>query len=236
MQHRTVDDVMTHQVVTVRRDTPFKTVAELLARNDVTAVPVVDDQAHPVGIVSEADLLHKETAQPDPGGHAPGLWLRPKDRARAAAETAEGMMTTPAVTARPEWSLVEAARVMERHHVKRLAVVDEAGTLVGIVSRSDLLRVFLRHDSAIREEIRREVLGHTLYLAPYAVQVEVVDGVVTLRGELERRSLLPILLRLCHSVDGVVAVHDHLRCVVDDHKAGLEPPQTTDTRPFTPRF
>ena len=236
MQHRTVQDVMTPQVVTVRRDTPFKRVAELLAGNDVTAVPVVDGGNHPIGIVSDSDLLRKELVQPEPDDRSPGPWLHPRDRARAEAETAEGLMSTLVITARPEWSIVEAARTMDHHHVKRLPVINESGVLIGVVSRGDLLRVFLRHDSAIREEIRREVLEHTLYLAPYAVQVEVVDGVVTLRGELERRSLLPILLRLCQSVDGVVAVHDHLRCVVDDHKAGLEPPQTTDTRPFSPRF
>jgi len=227
---------MTSAVVHVRPDTSFKEIARLLAEHDITSVPVLDDQDRPLGVVSEADLLRHEAAVEDPAGLLTPPSLSDRDVARSRATTAQGLMSSPAVCARPEWTVVEAARLMDQRSFKRLVVVDEAERLIGVVSRSDLLRVFLRHDSAIREEIRREVLEHTLYLAPYAVQVEVVDGVVTLRGELERRSLLPILLRLCQSVDGVVAVHDHLRCVVDDHKAGLEPPQTTDTRPFSPRF
>jgi CBS-domain-containing membrane protein len=236
VRHRTVDDVMTHQVVTALRDTPYKTVVHLLARNDVAAVPVVDDQQRPIGIVSEADLLHKESAQPDPQGHGPGLWLRRKDRSRAGAETAGALMNAPVVTARPEWSLVEAARVMDRHHLKRLAVVDEAGRLVGIVSRSDLLGVFLRHDRAILDEIRHDVLEHTLYLAPDAVSVQVLDGVVTLRGKLERRSLVPITVRLCRAVDGVVTVHDHLRFDVDDRRVDLHSPGIGGVRPYQARF
>ena len=216
MLHRTVQDVMTQEVATVRRDTPFKTIAQLLAGNDVTAVPVVDAQHRPIGIVSDSDLLRKEQVQPEPEGRSPIPWLHPRDRARAEAETAEGLMSTQVCTARPEWSVVEAARTMDHQHVKRLPVVDDTGTLVGIVSRGDLLRVFLRHDTAIREEIVHDVLQHTLYLAPDAVRVDVLDGVVTLRGEVQRKSTLPIVLRLCRTVDGVVAVHNQLRYTFDD--------------------
>ena len=210
MQHRTVQDVMTPQVVTVRRDTPFKRVAELLAGNDVTAVPVVDGGNHPIGIVSDSDLLRKELVQPEPDDRSPVPWLHPRDRARAEAETAEGLMTTPVITARPEWSIVEAARTMDHHHLKRFPVINESGVLIGVVSRGDLLRVFLRHDSAIREEIVHDVLERTLFFAPDAVHVQVLDGVVTLSGEVGQRSFLPVVLRLCRTVDGVVAVHDQL--------------------------
>ncbi|MHA6764956.1 CBS domain-containing protein [Streptacidiphilus sp. PAMC 29251] len=216
MQHRTVQDVMTHEVVTVRRDTPFKTVAQLLAGHEVTAVPVVDGERRPIGIVSDSDLLRKEQVQPEPEGRSPVPWLHPRDRARAEAETAEGLMSTLLFTARPEWSVVEAARTMDDHRVKRLPVVDETGVLVGMVSRGDLLRVFLRHDSAIREEITHEVLQQTLHLAADAVRVEVLDGVVTLHGEVRRRSTLPVVLRLCRTVDGVVAVHSLLQHTLDD--------------------
>ena len=218
MQHRTVQDVMTPQVVTVRRDTPFKRVAELLAGNDVTAVPVVDGGNHPIGIVSDSDLLRKELVQPEPDDRSPVPWLHPRDRARAEAETAEGLMSTLVITARPEWSIVEAARTMDHHHVKRLPVINESGVLIGVVSRGDLLRVFLRHDSAIREEIVHDVLERTLFLAPDAVHVQVLDGVVTLTGEIGRRSTLPVVLRLCRTVDGVVAVHDRLTDSFDDHR------------------
>ncbi|WP_405655034.1 CBS domain-containing protein [Streptomyces sp. NBC_00019] len=220
MQHRTVQDLMTHGVVHARPDTPFKAVAAMLTNNDITAVPVVDDRNCPIGVVSEADLLRHEAVLPDPEGHAPALRLSPRDRGRAEADTAGGLMSAPAITARPQWSIVEAARAMDRHRVKRLPVVDETGQLVGIVSRSDLLRVFLRQDTAIAEEITREVLHRTLRVGPGAVDVTVTDGVVTLRGKVGTRSLVPVAVRLCRAVDGVVAVHDELGFDVDDSEAG----------------
>ncbi|MER6362831.1 CBS domain-containing protein [Kitasatospora sp. NPDC001527] len=225
MQHRSVNDVMTPEVVTARPDTPFKEIAALFHRNDITAIPVVDDQDRPLGIVSEADLIRKAAVLPDPEGRYPGRWLDGPDRARAEAETAGGLMTSPAVTARPAWTVAEAARVMDKHRVKRLAVVDEAGRLVGIVSRSDLLEVFLRHDTEIREEIVDEVLGRTLRLAPDAVRVTVEDGIVTLTGRLPRRSQIPVTERLCRAVDGVVAVHRELDWTEDDTEPRLEHPR-----------
>ncbi|MFG2823313.1 CBS domain-containing protein [Kitasatospora sp. NPDC048365] len=225
MRHRCVHDVMTQEVVTARPDTPFKEVALLFHRNDITAVPVVDEQDRPIGMVSEADLIRKEAVLPDPEGRHPGLRLKPADRARAEAETAGGLMTSPAVSARAGWTIGEAARQMDRHRVKRLPVVDEAGRLVGIVSRRDLLQVFLRHDGAIREEIVHDVLGRTLWLAPDDVEVAVHDGVVTLTGRLPRRSLIPIAEQLCRAVDGVVAVHQTLDWAEDDTDVPLEKPR-----------
>ncbi|MEW1908101.1 CBS domain-containing protein [Kitasatospora sp. NPDC085895] len=225
MQHRSVHDVMTQEVVTARPDTPFKAVVGLFHRNDITAVPVLDDQDRPIGMVSEADLIRKEAVLPDPEGRTPGRWLPPKDRARAEAETAGGLMTSPAVTARPTWSVPEAARQMDRHKVKRLPVVDEAGRLVGIVSRRDLLQVFLRNDAAIREEIVHDVFGQILWTPAETVRVAVHDGVVTVAGRLPRRSLIPIAEQLCRAVDGVVAVHQSLDWVEDDTDVRLEHPQ-----------
>jgi CBS domain-containing protein len=216
MRHRIVGELMTSAVVQVSPDTPFKEIAQLLARNDITAVPVVDDQDRPLGVVSEADLLRHEAAGEDPAGLLPPAHLTPRDRIRAHATTAQGLMTSPAVCARPKWTVVEAARLMDGRRLKRLLVVDEASRLVGIVSRSDLLRVYLRDDRAIAEEIRQDVLGDTLGLREDAVEVQVKDGEVTLSGTLERRSLQKTLARLCRTVDGVVAVTDHLGYRTDD--------------------
>ncbi|MEV0189602.1 CBS domain-containing protein [Kitasatospora purpeofusca] len=225
MQHRSVDDVMTREVVTARPDTPFKEIVALFHRDDITAVPVLDEEGRPLGMVSEADLVRKEAVLPDPDGRYPGRWLDAADRARAEAETAGGLMTRPAVTARPGWTVAEAARAMDKHRVKRLAVVDEIGRLVGIVSRRDLLQVFLRRDTAIKEEIVHEVLGRTLGLAPEAVRATVHDGVVTLAGRLPRRSLIPVTERLCRAVDGVVAVHHTLDWTEDDTGPRFEHPR-----------
>jgi CBS domain-containing protein len=216
MRHRMVGELMTSAVVHVRPEAGFKEIAQLLAEHDITSVPVLDDQDRPLGLVSEADLLRHEAAVDDPAGLAPVPRMSARDRARSEATTARGLMTSPAVCARPEWTVVEAARLMDQHHYKRLPVVDEAGRLIGIVSRSDLLRVFLRHDAAIREEIRHEVITRVLDLPVDAIGVQVVEGRVTLTGTLEFRSSVAALTRLCRGVDGVVAVTDRLSYSNDD--------------------
>ncbi|MEV8523592.1 MULTISPECIES: CBS domain-containing protein [unclassified Streptomyces] len=216
MQHRTVADLMTRQVVRARRDTPFKDIVKLLADNDVTAVPVVDDLDRPMGLVSEADLLRKCADQADPSGRTPIPHLEAWERAKAEGARAEELMSAPAVCARPEWTVVEAARLMEVHNVKRLPVVDETDTLRGIVSRGDLLRIFLRRDDAIRDEITRDMLERTLGLALSEVTAEVRAGQVTLSGSVEYKSLIPIIERLCQSVDGVVSVSAHITYRTDD--------------------
>lgn len=210
MEHRTVHDLMTRGVVRVHRDTAFKKIARIMTDHDVTALPVVDDEEHAVGVVSEADLLGKQAGQPDPAGLLPTREPRPGSRVPSEAATAEELMSSPAVVARPEWNVVEAARVMADERVKRLPVVNEAERLVGILSRADLLRVFLRRDAAIREEVTRDVLERTLGLAARDLTVEVDDGCVTLRGDVEPTYLIPVIERLCQSVDGVVRVRSHL--------------------------
>lgn len=216
MHHRTVEELMTRGVVRARRDTPFKELVRLLAENDVTAVPVVDDLNRPMGLVSEADLLRKSADQADPSGRIPVPHLEAWERAKAEGSRAEELMSAPAVCARPEWSVVEAARLMEAQHVKRLPVVDEADRLLGIVSRGDLLRIFLRRDDAIRDEIAADVLRRTMRLGPSEVTVEVRDGRVALGGSVEFRSLIPVIEELCRRVDGVVSVADHIAYRTDD--------------------
>ncbi|GGL16520.1 CBS domain-containing protein [Streptomyces flaveus] len=216
MRHRIVSELMTTDVVDVRQDATFTEIAKLLAEHGITAVPVVDDTDRPLGVVSEADLLRKEASRLDPAGLLPSLHPESAERTKADATTAEGLMTSPAVVARPEWTVVEAAQAMERSQVKRLPVVDESGRLIGVVSRADLLRVFLRGDRAVREEITGDVLMRTLGIPPTAVTVHVVEGRVTLRGIVERKSVIPVALRLCRSVDGVVDVSEHLDFKVDD--------------------
>ncbi|MEU6242076.1 CBS domain-containing protein [Streptomyces sp. NPDC047024] len=210
MHHRTVEELMSRDVVRARRDTPFKELVRLLTENDVTALPVVDELDRPLGVVSEADLLRKSADRADPSGRTPLPHLEAWERAKAEGAFAEELMSAPAVCARPEWNVVEAARLMEAQNVKRLPVVDEADRLVGIVSRADLLRVFLRRDDAIREEITGEVLGRTLGFDPEDVTVEVHEGRVTLLGTVPDVDLIPVVQQLCRGVDGVVAVDSRL--------------------------
>ncbi|MFH7594143.1 CBS domain-containing protein [Streptomyces racemochromogenes] len=214
MRHREVGELMTREVVTVRGRATFKDIVRTLGENGVSAVAVTDAAGHPVGVISEADLLPKSADQGD--------WFRslprpePWESDKAAGTTAEELMSAPAVCARPDWTVAEAARLMEGQRVKRLLVVDDADVLVGIVTRGDLLRIFLRDDEAIRREITGDILDRTLHLDPAAVSVGVEEGKVTLGGTVPFRSLVPVLERLCRSVDGVVAVTERLAWQTDD--------------------
>jgi CBS-domain-containing membrane protein len=208
---------MTCDVVTVDEDTPFKEITQLLADCRISAVPVLDSDGRVVGVVSEADLLRKEEYPEGP----PGGWRfegrrRRATRAKATGDTAVELMTAPAITVAPDASLAEAARLLHRHQIKRLPVLDPAGPLVGIVSRADLLKVFLRSDDQIAREVRQDVLRRALWVDPDTIDVEVGDGVVTLTGQLERRSLIPITVSLVHGLAGVVDVVDRLGFEFDD--------------------
>ena len=203
MPYRSVGELMTRPGVAVRRGTGLEEVAVLLAEHAITAVPVVDEDECPVGVVSKADL--RQTEQRRQGG--PG---NPVDRTGREPATAGEVMTSPAVTARPQWTVVEAVRTMERRRVKRLPVVNEADQLLGFLGRADVLRIFLRRDRAVREEITAEVLDRTLGLGPSQVTVTVTDGRVTLQGIVDHRDLLPVVDRLTLGVDGVVEVRNHL--------------------------
>lgn len=203
----TVSDVMTRTVVALARGAAFKDIAGTMRQWGISALPVLDGEGRVIGVVSEADLLRKEElrdSDPRPAGPVPV----PDEKAEAV--TAEELMTTPAVTVRADDTVARAARIMARHKVKRLPVVDDTGALQGIVSRSDLLNVFLRDDDDIAGEIRREVVGGRFPASLEPVRVEVRDGVVTLTGHVPDTSLIPLAVRLVRSVEGVVDV----RCEV----------------------
>jgi CBS domain-containing protein len=230
-KHRTVSDLMTHTVHRVQADTHFKEIAKLLADHDITAVPVVDADDRPVGVVSEADLLRREAVQPDAAGLQTLLDVPPREPGEPTPTTAAGLMSAPAVLARPEWTVVQAARTMDARGVKRLPVVDGTGRLVGIVSRADLLRVFLRRDHLIREEISGDILDRMLGISPDEVGVDVTDGRVSLHGAVERRSLVPVVVRLCEGVDGVVDVTQTLGHATDEATAVVPPSERSRVLP-----
>jgi CBS domain-containing protein len=213
---RRVRAVMTREVVTVDEQESFKELAALMAECRVSALPVLDEGGRVVGVVSEADLLLKEEFPEGPAGGRLFQGRHRMERAKAAGDTAVELMTAPAITIGPDATVAEAARLLHRHQIKRLPVVDPAGPLLGIVSRADLLKVFLRGDDQIAREVRQEVLLRALWVNPDTVVVEVRDGVVTLTGQLERRSLIPIAVSLVRGLDGVVDVVDRLTFEVDD--------------------
>jgi CBS domain-containing protein len=218
MTHLVVRDVMTETVAALRESTPFKEIVRILAEKQVGALPVLDEKGDLVGVVSEADLLAKEEA-PERTGIARLSRHGRAVREKAAGDTAGSLMTRPAVTVLPDQSIVTAARLLDRTGFKQLPVTDAEGALVGILTRRDLLKVFLRSDEEIREEVMREVLMRALWADPAQVQVSVQDGIVTLSGELLQHSSIPVAVRLTHGVDGVVDVVNRLSFAIDDRQA-----------------
>ncbi|MET7352047.1 CBS domain-containing protein [Streptomyces mirabilis] len=206
---RIVSDVMTHTVAAVGRKANFKEIVRLMEQWKVSALPVPEGEGRVTGVVSEADLLPKEEFRDsDPDRYT--QLRRLSDLAKAGAVTAEDLMTAPAFTVRANATLAQAARTMAHAKVKRLPVVDDRGLLEGVVSRGDLLKVFLRDDEDIAEEVRREVVSY-LFRAPSSpVRVQVRDGVVTLAGRVRDTSLVPVAARLVRAVEGVVDVEFEL--------------------------
>ncbi|AQT75635.1 MULTISPECIES: CBS domain-containing protein [Streptomyces] len=205
----TVADVMTARVIAVTPDTGFKEIAAAMKRWKVTALPVVEGEGRVVGVVSEADLLPKEEFHE----HRPGMieqMRRLGDTAKAGSTRAENLMTAPAVTIRPDATLPQAAHLMADRHIKRLPVVDADNTLKGIVSRADLLKVFLRSDEELTEDIRQSVVERLFPLSHRGVTVTVTQGVATLTGSVRDDHLIPMADRLTRSVEGIVDVHCRL--------------------------
>ena len=203
----TVKDVMTAEVVAVKRDTTFKELAAALRQHRVSAFPVVDDRDRVIGVVSEADMLAKE-AMTEPGVVAE--LLHHSDVRKAEGMTAGALMTRQVVTVSPDDPIEQAARMMHFLKVRQLPVVNSGGELVGIVSRSDLLSVFDRPDEDIRKDIVDTMLLHEFLVDPRQFRVTVEGGVVTLEGTPETTALGHALVRKARHVPGVVAVRDRL--------------------------
>jgi CBS domain-containing protein len=208
---------MTSHVHVARPLTPFKRLVQLIEENRISAVPIVDGQGVPVGIVSESDLLLKERRlELQSGQSLLHPRLRRAQRAKAVGVVASEIMSTPPITIRSDTTLPVAARLLQERNVRRLVVVDERGKIAGIVSRSDLLQVFLRTDGELRDEVLSTVIPSMLMSAPEAVRVLVHWNVVTLSGEVDRKSDIEILTRMTREVDGVVDVVNRLQYSWDD--------------------
>ncbi|MGW5171649.1 CBS domain-containing protein [Streptomyces nodosus] len=200
---------MTRSVVAVSRDAPFKDIVRLMGQWKVSALPVLEGEGRVVGVVSEADLLPKEEfrdSDPDRGTQLRRL----SDLEKAGAVTAGELMSTPAVCVHADSTLAQAARLMARRRIKRLPVVDAEGMLEGVVSRADLLKVFLRPDGEIADEVRRDI-ADILFPSPVEpIHVMVTEGVVTLTGKVQDTALIPVAVRLARAIEGVVDVDCHL--------------------------
>jgi CBS domain-containing protein len=215
-RRQTVSDVMTSRVHVARPLTPFKRLVQLIEENKISAVPIVDAEGFPVGIVSESDLLLKERRREI---ESESSLLHPRrrrqERAKAEGVVAWEIMTKPPITIRSDATMPQAARLMQERNVRRLVVVDERGKIAGIVSRSDLLQVFLRTDHELRDDVLATIPS-MLLSQPDSVQVAVRWNVVTLSGEVDRKSDAEIFARMTRELDGVVDVVNRLTHRWDD--------------------
>jgi CBS domain-containing protein len=207
---------MTRDVVSVTPDTPLKDVAAAIVERGISGLPVCDADGAVVGVLSEADLLVKQGGSPERSG---GLfaWLvetaSAPDLAKLRAHTAGEAMTSPAVTVETASPVSEAARTMVSLGVNRLPVVED-GRLVGIVTRADLVRLFTRSDEEIARDIRQDVVKR-LWIAPERIEIEVEQGEVVLRGEVDTEVEAGLLEKRIPLVAGVVGVRSELSWAVD---------------------
>jgi CBS domain-containing protein len=208
---RRVGDVMMTSVVTVDRITPYQEIDRLLTEHRISGMPVLKMGREVVGVVSEADLLAAEDETNRRARMASSMGRRRLMRKQPHVNlTAGTLMTAPAITVGPDATIPAAARLMNTHHIRRLPVVDEDGKLIGIVSRRDLLSVFLRPDADVMRDVR-QVLDEIPVADPKEVIVTVRHGVVTLTGTMraepgDGHDLIPLALRLVWDIDGVVDV------------------------------
>jgi CBS-domain-containing membrane protein len=203
-----VGDVMSTRPVSVGEDEHYRQIAELMHEHHVTAVPVITADRLVIGVVSAADMIRKQECRPN-AEKTPGWQLHTKERAKADARTAAGLMTSPAVTIGPGELLGTAARVMTAHRVKQLPVVAADGTIVGVVSRMDLLKVFLRPNEEIAAQAT-DVLTGVVLADPAAFRVTAHHGVLTLTGRLASFNQIATAVRLIEAIDGVVSVTNKL--------------------------
>jgi CBS domain-containing protein len=212
-----VRDIMTTGVVSVEEHASYRDVLDLLAEHRISGVPVVDYFGHVTGVVSESDLMHRVDGDEPASGRRLFRGRRSRQiSAKITASMAGELMNAPAVTVLADTPLGEAARLLESEGIKRLPVTDELGRLVGIVTRGDVLRVFLRGDDQIRADVVDDVLDRVLTVEPGTVRVTVDRGVVDLAGRMDRRTDTQLAVQLVRTVPGVVDVVNRLTFEFDD--------------------
>lgn len=216
-------DVMVRDVITVKPDDDVAEVVKLLTENDVSALPVVDDNGNVVGVISEADLIHREEI--DTEKQHP-WWLEAvmpastlaEEFAKSHGRRVEEIMSTDAVTASEDTSLGEIAMLLERHRIKRIPIVRER-KLVGIVSRSNLIQALASlqvqadagnaSDRKIRLDLLDRLDGQT-WTDFGERNVTVSSGIVHLWGLVGSQAEHKALVALAEGVPGIVRVSDEM--------------------------
>lgn len=195
-----VRDLMTTDVVAVAPTTSIRDAARMMFRYRVSGLPVVDPEGHVLGIITEGDFLAMELKRADGGD---------------AAEFVNEVMSHSVRSISPDLEVMDAARYMYEHDVKRLVVVED-GTMTGIISRFDIVAGFTRPDDLIEDEIREDLIRRVLFVDPSTVDVRVSNGVVTLFGRIGTRTEVRLMEELTRRLDGVVDVDNELEWRIDD--------------------
>ncbi len=212
-----VEDVMTTEVLTVRPEAMLKEAAGLLAARRISGLPVVDGDGRVLGVLSEGDILFKESGSQEQSRLERWLTGMPASAdLKLTARTAGEAMSAPALTIGPRRPLAEAANRMIDGGVKRLPVIDDDGRLIGIVSRADLVRAFVRSDEEIAREIREDVIRRMLWIAADSIEIGVEGGEVRLAGEVEAKADAELIPAFVQRVPGVVSVVSKLRWREED--------------------
>lgn len=220
VQTTTVRNVMSTSVPAVSQAAGYKEIVTVMRRRRVSAVPVLDAVGRVAGMISEADLLHKLAAPPLPAGTIRLEW-RLRERSKAAGVTAGELMTVPGVTISADASAASAARLMQARQVEHMPVVDEDGRLMGVVSRRDVLSVFERPDTNIRDEVVEEVIARQFGVEPDMLDVIVTCGIVTISGVVDNHAVTLQILGAIRLVEGVVGVHDRLADLCQDRSTRM---------------
>jgi CBS-domain-containing membrane protein len=217
-------DVMIRDVITVKPDDKIADAVKLLANYDISALPVVDDDGKIVGILSEADLIHREEIGTQ-NQHV--RWLEAmmppsklaNEFAKSHGQRVDEVMATHVVTANENTSLSEIAKLLEKHRIKRIPIV-ENGELVGIVSRSNLIQALAsaqQHAEDAEPESDRRIrldlldrLANQRWTDFGERNVIVSHGIVHLWGLVSSASEHKALLALAEEIPGVVSVSDEM--------------------------
>jgi CBS domain-containing protein len=223
-----VEDVMSREVVTVPPSATFHQMIGLMRRYGVSALPVVGDDGALLGIVSEADLLLKETPPSPRRRWVPESGAATTRRRKADGVVAADVMSAPPISVGSRAPLAAAARLLQEHQIKRLVALDSDDHMVGIVSRRDLLAGFSRSDAEIRSDVIDGVIRRWLMADPADVRVNVDGGVVRLEGIVDRRTDAEILVHMVRGLDGVVEVESAVDYRWDDRDVALSRELRTD--------
>jgi len=232
MQDMRVDQIMTQLFVALRPSDSIHHAAQRLAQNHISGAPVVEDHKV-VGVISESDIIR--ATYPSEGGlvtnflEAIGNLRHDATDHNLRGLTVGEAMNSPAITVFADTSVWEAAALTERHGVKRLPVVDRKGRLIGVVSRSDLVRTMGRSDQTIRADVI-EAIGILGEDAIGGLRVELEDGVASITGRVDRKSTQRLAIELARRTPGVVRVVDIIQFDADDDD--LVPP--SHVRPYDP--